>query len=77
MVFANWREGMLQDVLGRVKGERLPRRPAESVEEQALGPAGASRMRFVSVGRFGGGRDGGFQDLPAAHVDAAAARRRI
>ena len=50
MVFANWREGMLQDVLGRVKGERLPRRPAESVEEQALGPAGVSRMRLVSVG---------------------------
>src|SRR2546425_11332710 len=29
MVFAHWREGMLQDVLERVKGERLPRRPAE------------------------------------------------
>lgn len=50
MVFANWREGMLQDVLGRVKGERVPRRPAESVEEQALGPAGANRMRFLGVG---------------------------
>ena len=37
MVFANWRDGMLQDVLGRVKGERLPREPAESVEDQALG----------------------------------------
>lgn len=50
MVFANWREGMLQDVLGRVKGERLPRRPAESVEEQAVGPAGVSKMRLVSAG---------------------------
>jgi CRISPR-associated protein Csm5 len=50
MVFAHWRDGMLQDVLGRVKGERLPRRPAESVEEQALGPAGSNRMRFVSAG---------------------------
>ncbi len=50
MVFANWRDGMLQDVLGRVKGERLPRRPAESVEEQAVGSAGVSRMRFLSVG---------------------------
>jgi CRISPR-associated protein Csm5 len=50
MVFANWRDGMLQDVLGRVKGDRLPRRPAESVEEQALGPAGSSKMRFVSAG---------------------------
>ncbi len=39
MVFANWRDGMLQDLLARVKGERLPRRPAECVEEQALGSA--------------------------------------
>jgi CRISPR-associated protein Csm5 len=50
MVFANWRDGMLQDVLGRVKTDRPPRRPAEAVEDQALGPAGASRMRFLSVG---------------------------
>ena len=50
MVFANWREGMLQDVLGRVRGDRVPRRPAEMVEEQALGPAGANRMRLISAG---------------------------
>jgi CRISPR-associated protein Csm5 len=50
MMFANWREGMLPDVAGRVKGERVPRRPAESVEEQALGPAGSNRMRLVSAG---------------------------
>ena len=50
MVFAHWRDGMLQDVLERAKGERLPRRPAEAVEEQALGPAGSNRMRFVSAG---------------------------
>jgi CRISPR-associated protein Csm5 len=50
MVFANWRDGMLQDVLGRVTGDRVPRRPAEPVEEQALGAAGANRMRFVSAG---------------------------
>jgi CRISPR-associated protein Csm5 len=50
MMFANWRDGMLQDVLGRVQGERVPRRPAEAVEEQALGPAGSNRMRFLSVG---------------------------
>jgi CRISPR-associated protein Csm5 len=53
MVFANWREGMLQEVAGRVKGERVPRRPAEIVEEHALGPAGSSRMRFVSAGDSG------------------------
>jgi len=50
MVFANWRDGMLQDVLSRVQGERVPRRPAEIVEDQALGPAGSNRMRFVSAG---------------------------
>ena len=50
MMFAHWREGMLQDVLARVKGERLPRRPAEMVEDQALGSSGTNRMRFVSLG---------------------------
>jgi len=50
MVFANWRENMLPDVLSRVKGDRLPRRPAESAEEQALGPAGANRMRYFGAG---------------------------
>ncbi|MGA2269917.1 MAG: type III-A CRISPR-associated RAMP protein Csm5 [Bryobacteraceae bacterium] len=50
MVFAHWRDGMLQDVLARVKGERAPRRPAEIVEEQALGPPGSNRMRFVGAG---------------------------
>ena len=50
MAFANWRDGMLQNVAERVKGDRPPRRPAESAEEQALGPAGASKMRLVNVG---------------------------
>jgi CRISPR-associated protein Csm5 len=49
MLFANWREGMMQEVLTRVTGERVPRRPAEIVEERALGSAGANRMRFVSA----------------------------
>jgi CRISPR-associated protein Csm5 len=53
MVFANWRDGMLQDVAGRTKGDRPPRRPAESIEEQALGNAGANRMRFLSAGDSG------------------------
>lgn len=50
MVFANWREGMLAEVANRVKGERVPRRPAEAVEDQALGPAGVNRMRLVKAG---------------------------
>jgi CRISPR-associated protein Csm5 len=53
MLFAHWRDGMLQDVLGRVKGERVPRRPAESVEEQALGNSGSNRMRYVGLGDYG------------------------
>jgi CRISPR-associated protein Csm5 len=50
MVFANWRDGMLQDTLARTRNERLPRRPAEGVEEQALGPAGVNKMRLISAG---------------------------
>ncbi len=50
MVFANWRDGMLQNTLARVKGERMPRRPAEGVEESALGPAGSNRMRLIAAG---------------------------
>ena len=50
MVFANWRDGMLQSTLARVKGERLPRRPAEGVEESALGPAGTNKMRLLGAG---------------------------
>ena len=50
MLFAHWRDGMLQEVRERVGGERVPRRPAESVEDQVLGPAGANRMRLVGAG---------------------------
>ena len=50
MVFSNWRDGMLQDVAARVKGERVPRRPAESIEDQALGSAGANKMRLIGAG---------------------------
>ena len=53
MLFAHWREGMLQDVLARAKGDRAPRRPAEVVEDHALGSPGANRMRFVSAGDSG------------------------
>ncbi|HWQ53551.1 MAG TPA: type III-A CRISPR-associated RAMP protein Csm5 [Bryobacteraceae bacterium] len=49
MLFANWRNGMLRDVAQRFQGERAPRRPAEQAEEQALGPAGTTRMRLVGA----------------------------
>jgi CRISPR-associated protein Csm5 len=61
MVFSNWREGMLQDVRKRVEAERFPRRPAESIEEQALGPSGSNRMRFVSAGDSGVVENSGFK----------------
>src|ERR1017187_4124499 len=53
MLFANWRDGMLQDVLGRVKGERVPRKPADIVEDAALGSGGANKMRLLSAGDSG------------------------
>ena len=53
MVFANWRDGMLQEVAGRVRTERVPRRPAESIEEHALGSAGANKMRMIGAGDSG------------------------
>ena len=53
MLFAHWRDGMLKEVLDRVKGERVPRRPAEIVEDHALGSAGSNRMRYVSAGDSG------------------------
>ncbi len=50
MLFANWRDGMLQSTLERLRGDRPPRRPAENVEEQALGPSGTNRMRYLGAG---------------------------
>jgi CRISPR-associated protein Csm5 len=50
LFFAAAREGMLREVNSRMQGERLPRRPAEPAEDQALGAAGYSRMRLVSAG---------------------------
>src|SRR5437763_8004919 len=53
MLFANLRDGMLQDVRQRVFGERLPRRAAETVEAQALGRAGSSKMGLSGAGGSG------------------------
>lgn len=50
MVSAHWKSGMLSEMAARLQGgERLPRRLAEGAEEQAVGSAGISRMRLVSV----------------------------
>ncbi|HUP04060.1 MAG TPA: type III-A CRISPR-associated RAMP protein Csm5 [Bryobacteraceae bacterium] len=50
MAFANWRDGMLQEVAAKTQGERFPRRPAMSAEEHALGAGGADKMRFLGAG---------------------------
>jgi CRISPR-associated protein Csm5 len=53
MLFANWKQGMLQEAAARLQGDRPARRPAEALEDQALGPAGVSRMRLISMGDSG------------------------
>ena len=53
LLFANWKEGMLKEAAAKMQGERVPRRPAEAVEDQALGADGACRMRFVGAGDSG------------------------
>lgn len=50
MLFANWREGFLQETRDRVKTDRPPRRPAEALEDKALGAAGVNRMRYLGLG---------------------------
>ena len=45
--------------LARVKAERMPRRPAESVEEQALGAGGHQQDALRERGRFRHGRPTG------------------
>jgi CRISPR-associated protein Csm5 len=50
MFVANWKPGMMQEVAQRLGGDRPARRPAEPLEDQALGSAGVNRMRLVSVG---------------------------
>jgi CRISPR-associated protein Csm5 len=49
LLFANMKEGLLRDLASRMQGERVPWRPAEATEEQAMGSAGFSRMRLIGV----------------------------
>lgn len=46
---AQWRDGILNEVAERAKGDRPLRRPAEQIEDQLLGPSGVSRMRWLSL----------------------------
>jgi CRISPR-associated protein Csm5 len=49
-VFANVKSQSLRDAATRLTGERAPRRPAEPVEQQAIGAGGSDRMRVFSIG---------------------------
>jgi CRISPR-associated protein Csm5 len=49
-VFANVKPQALRDAANRLTGERAPRRPAESIEQQAIGSGGSDRMRVFSIG---------------------------
>jgi len=49
LVFANLKPQALRDAANRLTGERMPRRPAEPVEHQAVGAGGSDRLRVVSI----------------------------
>ncbi len=53
VLFTCIKDGSLERVAEQLKGERPLRRPAEELEESALGEGGASRMRFVQIGDSG------------------------
>ncbi len=50
VLYASVRDGSLKPVLERFEGDRPPRHPAEALEDDVLGRAGNSRMRFVRTG---------------------------
>jgi CRISPR-associated protein Csm5 len=52
-VFANVKEGAVRDLAAKLTGERLPRRPAESIEQHTVGSGGSDRMRAISVADSG------------------------
>ena len=52
-VFAHAKAGTIREVAEKMKGERPPRRPAEQMEQQAVGGGGSDRMRVVSVADSG------------------------
>ncbi len=49
LLYANWRQGVMQELAARLQTERAMRRPGESAEEQALGNSGTNRMRLLAV----------------------------
>jgi CRISPR-associated protein Csm5 len=49
LVHARWSEPMLRDVAAKVQADRIPRRPADALEQAALGSSGQNRMRATAA----------------------------
>lgn len=49
LVFSRLKSGALNELSEKLKGERLPRRPAEDIERATAGQGGSDRMRAVSI----------------------------
>jgi CRISPR-associated protein Csm5 len=60
-VFANLKESALRDVATKTSGERLPRRPAEQIEQQTVGSGGSDRLRVISIADSGHSSRDGFR----------------
>jgi CRISPR-associated protein Csm5 len=48
-VSSRWTEATLRDVASRFQGDRVPRRPGETVEDGTVGSPGTSPTRFIQV----------------------------
>jgi CRISPR-associated protein Csm5 len=48
-VFSKLKPGAIKDLGEKLTGERLPRRPAESLESHTAGSGGSDRLRAVSI----------------------------
>ncbi len=50
LMFSLVKEGTLAEVGRKLESDRPPRNPAQSVEDQVMGPGGTSRMKAIGVG---------------------------
>jgi CRISPR-associated protein Csm5 len=53
-VFSRLKTGAVRDLAEKLTGERLPRRPAESIESHTAGSGGSDRLRAVAIADSGG-----------------------
>lgn len=52
-LFAHAKPGMMNDLAGRMTGERTPRRPAENIEQQILGTGNMDKLRVFRIADAG------------------------